>query len=68
MAASPKLKALQQATKEYVSKERLRLTNEAAVLKAVMRTGQKGRGLQDVGIDAVSAVAEKDIASYLSGK
>jgi hypothetical protein len=63
-----KLKALQQATQDYVATERKRLQNEAAVLKSILaRRGPKS-GLSDTVAEQSSAAAAKDLATFLSGK
>jgi hypothetical protein len=61
------LAQLQQATKEYVAKERTRLGNEAKALEAILAGRTGGQGIQSVNTTLVAAVARKDIASYLSG-
>jgi hypothetical protein len=61
------LQDLQTTTKEYVAKERARLTNEASVLTAVLNGRMGGKGIQAVSTAVVSAVAQKSLASYLEG-
>lgn len=62
------LKELQKTTKEYVSKEKERLENEAKMLEAILKGRTGGRGIQAVSTEVVSVVAEKDMAAYLKGK
>lgn len=62
------LKKLQATTKEYVKKERTRLENEAKVLEAILKKRTGGRGIQAANTAVVSAVAQKDMDSYLSRK
>lgn len=68
MPTTPQLLQLQKATKEYVAKERTRLTNEASVLEAILKGRTGGKGLQTLSIQTMSAVAQKDIEVYLTGK
>lgn len=62
------LQELRKTTKEYVAKERTRLQNEAATLKAILNGRTGGKGIQAVSTAVVAAVAKKDIKSYLTGK
>ena len=62
-----RLRDLQKATRDYVSKERTRLENEAQVLKDVLDGRTARRGIQALSTSVVSAAAEKDLASYLRG-
>jgi hypothetical protein len=61
------LRDLQKTTKEYVAKERARLTNEASVLTAVLNGRTGGKGIQEVSTEVVSAVAQKSLSLYLEG-
>jgi hypothetical protein len=68
MAVSAELKDLQQATKDYVSKERTRLQNESATLEKILSGRTGGRGIQTPSVEKVTALTKLDIAAYLSGK
>jgi hypothetical protein len=59
------LQDLQKTTKEYVAKERTRLQNEAAVMKAVLKGRTGGRGLQDQNTQVAAAVAQANLSKYL---
>lgn len=61
------LKKLQATTKEYVTKEQTRLTNEVTVLTAVLKGRTGGKGIQAISTTVVAAVAQKNLAAYLSG-
>lgn len=62
------VRELRKTAKEYISKERSRLENEAASLKAILNGRTGGKGIQATSTAVVSAVAKKDIKSYLAGK
>lgn len=60
-----RVKALKEATLEYIKAERARLENEASVLKAVLDGRTGGKGVQENLVKVVTAAAEADLAAYL---
>lgn len=62
------LSLLQAATRDYVLKERDRLTNEATALEKILMARTGGQGIQQINTKLVAAVAYRDVASYLAGK
>jgi hypothetical protein len=60
------LEELQTAAKEYTSKERTRLKNEAEVLKAILSGRTGGAGIQKLNMEMVSAVAKQSLDAYLN--
>lgn len=66
MAKTPKaVLELQKATKEYVKKEKTRISNEVAVLKAILNGRTGGAGVQELGIGKITARAENSLAEFL---
>lgn len=61
-----RLQALQQATQTYVQQEQTRITNEVAVLKAVLSGRTGGAGIQSKVWQQTSQAAESDLSDYLS--
>lgn len=59
------LQDLKTTTKEYVSKERARLQNEAAVMKDILKGRTGGRGLQKTNTQVAAAVAQANLTKYL---
>lgn len=68
MAISEDLQALQDATHEYVAKEKTRIENEVAVLKAVLSGRSAGSGIQSQTTTQVASVAKAEIYDYLKAK
>jgi hypothetical protein len=68
MAISDDLKALQDATNEYVTKEKTRIENEVAVLQAILDGRSAGSGIQSQTTKHVAAVAKAEIYAYLQAK
>lgn len=68
VARKARLESLKTATLDYVSKERLRLENEAKSLKAVLDGRTGGKGIQKDAQAAVSKIAGNDLFYYLSGQ
>jgi hypothetical protein len=62
-----RLDALKAALKSYYTTEKVRLTNEATVLNAVLSGRTAGAGIQKSSTEIVSKVAESDLAAYLRG-
>ena len=60
-----RLSALQAAVGKYVAKERERLNKELVLLKAALDGRTAGKGIQSIAVDYCSAVARKDLKSFL---
>jgi hypothetical protein len=60
-----RLQNLKDATLRYVTEERKRLKDEAAALEKVLSGRTGGKALQSVAVDYCSAVARKDLESFL---
>ncbi len=67
MSRASRLQQLQDATKQYVDSEKKRIENEVKVLEAVLQGRTAGAGIQTNSVATVQAVAESDLAAYLSG-
>lgn len=62
-----RLQNLLQAVQQYVQAEQTRINNEVSVLQAVLNGRTGGAGIQASSTAVVAAVAQNDIAAYLSG-
>lgn len=62
-----RLQNLLQAVQQYVQAEQTRINNEVSVLQAVLNGRTGGAGVQASSTAVVAAVAQNDIAVYLSG-
>lgn len=60
------LSDLQKTAKEYVTKEKERLENEAKVLEAVLNGRTGGKGIQAANTKVVAAVAQANLKKYLA--
>lgn len=62
-----RLQSLLQATQQYVQTEQTNINNTVQVLQAILNGRTGGAGVQASSTAVVAAVAQNDIAVYLSG-
>ena len=63
-----RVQELQEATVDYVTKEKKRIENEVSVLQAVLDGRTGGAGVQLPSKEQVKAVAYASLNDYLRGK
>lgn len=67
MSRESRLTNLQSAVQDYIRSEKTRIQNEVKVLEDILKGRTAGAGIQTNSVAVVQAVAESDLAAYLSG-
>ena len=62
-----RVQALQQATLDYIGKEKSRIDNEVQVLNNILSGRTGGAGVQQPSKQQLAAVAQSDLNAYLAG-